>query len=132
MKKITFAILFFTGIFVTTGCDTEIELESREGNIVKISAPKIARVGQTIVAEIEFEGRNGCSRPKEATYGIEENVYRTKAFYTHPKDARVQCTEEIPTFREQIYITLAIKGPVYIRSFSNPDIFAEVLVEDGE
>lgn len=132
MKKITFATLFLIGLLINSGCDTEIELESVEGNILSISAPERARVGQTIVAEIEFEGRNGCSRPKEATYGQENNVYRTKAFYTHPKDGRVQCTEEVPTFREQIYITLAMKGPIFIRSFSNPDVFAEILVEDGE
>lgn len=130
MKNLNFTVLFAFILLVFTGCDTNIELDNQEGNIIEIIAPARARLGQTIVVEVVFEGRNGCSRPDKATYGQEQNVYRTKAFYTHPKDAKVKCTQEVPAFREQIYIEMRNKGSVYIRSFSNNEIFAEVTVEE--
>lgn len=129
MKNLNFTVLFAFILLVFTGCDTNIELDNQEGKIIEIIAPVRARLGQTIVAEVVFEGKNGCSRPDKATYGQEKNVYLTKTFYTHPKDTKVQCTQDVPIFREQIYIEMKDTGSIFIRSFSNKEIFAEVIVE---
>lgn len=127
-----YRIILFIGLastlFVLNACDTKIELETLEGKITEIVAPETIRKGQTASVDVFFQGKNGCSRPKEVTYGQTKNVITVKSFYTHPTDSRVTCTQVIPEFDEPILIEAQIEGYLYIRASGNPLIYDSILV----
>ncbi len=119
----------FLSLILVTGCKTskDSNTEVLETNIISITSPENAIVGDNVKIKVHFVGINGCAQP----YSIEADkvgqTIKIRAFYSLPEDGI--CTDALTDLSLDYTYFADLPGPYFFTSSSDNTISDTLVVQ---